>query len=172
MEHNNKKFECKALICLQDETAHEQAIVRFVGLRAKSYYYEQAPIDYASPGCWTWDFQKQKNLFKLMNSSCFGKLINNPITPKVTAKGVKKTTANKLTKKDFLSALRKQETVRKNITSIRSVGHCLRTIRQNKVVFTSLDCKRFVLPCGRYGHRENLFAKAHLVNAKYVYSFY
>ena len=85
---------------------------------------------------------------KYRNTSCSQKRSLTGTSYNFTAKGVKKTV--NLSNIDFKQALYDKKMIRKNVVNIRSNSHIIKTIKENKLMFSSFDCKRFMLPCGRH----------------------
>lgn len=100
-------------------------------MRSKCYYYTTKDIKYKNTSC-----LKDRSLSETGTSYKF------------IAKGVKKSV--NLTNIDFKKALYDNKLIRKNAVNIRSNSHIIKTIKENKLMFSSFDCKRFMLPCGRH----------------------
>ena len=74
--------------------------------------------------------------------------VKAPDKVKNVSKGVAETTKKNLTSEEYFQCLSTGVDIRRNVTSIKSKKHKLKTIRERRVALGSFDIKRKILPCG------------------------
>ena len=108
------------LFYFKDEMKGQSAITDFIGLR---------------PKCYT---MKIKNLNSKREEQ------------KKVCKGLKKTSIkNQLSFNDYEKSLNDGKLVYKTFTHLKSKNHRISTTFQRKIALSSMDSKRYILPCGK-----------------------
>ena len=108
------------LFYFKDELKGQSAITDFIGLRPKCYAMKVKSLNIKK------EYQKK------------------------VCKGLKRTSIkNQLSFDDYEKSLNEGKLVYKTFTHLKSKNHRISTTFQRKIALSSMDSKRYILPCGR-----------------------
>lgn len=112
-----------------------RSIVRFVGIRSKTYGFEHVLLAERKHFSSWEDYQAEVEKSEKKKRVQFD----------LRAKGIGRTGKNSLTFQDFASVLNAKKSVSVTVTQLQSKSHVIRLIEGQKQAFSSFDDKRFLL---------------------------